>query len=252
MTRQQQLQEIANDLIAAANTLRAEERKWLPLKMGLCEIMAVKQVFITMSEVAGTLEMMTEKLHNFNFMEGKKMDKDTEAKQAANGSPAPPLEKVSEPGNNGYSPEQVFLQKAAVLLDAAMQKVPGEAKKALVDAIVAGVNEGLGVAEKIEDRISPRETLETIIVVGQCVHRIITTLATHGRILSRLGPTLDLIEQKFNTLEQSSETLVGIQQEHRAVVERLESIDQKFTGIGRSIEVLTRIIQKPAADEGVG
>ncbi len=163
------------------------------------------------------------------------MDKDTEQKQAAGDSPAPPLEKTAEketaePGNNGYNPEEVFLQKAGVLLDAAMRKVPGEAKKALVDAIVEGINGPL------VDRLAA----------------IIVTLATQGRILSRLGPTLDLIEQNFDRLEQSSATRVGIHQEHRSVLERLGIMDQKFAGIGRAIEVLTRIAQKPAASEEQG
>ena len=162
-----------------------------------------------------------------------------ESAAAANGSPAPPLEKLSEKetpeqSNDGDNPDEVFLQEAPALLVAARRDVlgiSGEATKALVDAIVEGI---------------------TLNPLADKINNIRGDLSTHGRILTRLGPTLDLIEQKFNCLEQSSATLVDIKREHRSLVERLESIDQKFTGIGRAIEVLTRSIQKTAVGDGQG
>ena len=184
MTRKQQLQEVANNLIVAAYTLRAERRKFSSHTL---RSQSMLHVYRTLSEIAGTLEMMTDTLYDINFLEGNEMgEKQYETTEEA-------VKTAQENGTQDAAAAETTNS------DGSTEKGPSSS-----DAEAANqTDRDQGTPAEISEK-APVEFSNSVTVVSQSLAEIIAQISSHD---TKTTSRLDIIERKFTGIGRAIEVL---------------------------------------------
>lgn len=212
------LMTLANDLIAMAYTLRAERRRF---SAHLLRSQQMLHVYLTLSEVAETLERSTAILHDCNFLETSEMSEKSKEMEQQIGRQA------AHPG---------AAQAAGAAAAAKTDQRSAEATSSTAQEATKPTDPTPDTPQSAADQEKQFDNLAD--QIASAITASLRRLAIEERrLLLDAMPAAIGMRNLVTLLDRLQEKLV-------AALRKLDLIEQKFTGIGKAIDVIAQAIQR--------